>query len=247
MAGTLSHRSLSFAFLAALIAATSDANAQQQDSAGLAGTVRSALNGRPIAGVMVAVGGTQMFDVTDSTGTFALVGLPSGKQTLRILYRDEVFSEQPIKLKRGKTARLAVLLDVEAVELAPVVVEAKSIRASRSLAGFYDRKKWGFGRYYTFEDLARRGSLALRALLTESGVRVRCGRGYCLPLGGITGRQCVIPLYLDGLPFPVENMDLIRVNELAAVEIYRHGLDVPWEFRSAFDGGCGAVAMWSRY
>src|SRR5437763_8633805 len=50
---------------------------------------------------------------------------------------------------------LSVLLDVDAVELSPIVVEARSWRADRSLAGFYDRKKWRFGRFYTLADLER--------------------------------------------------------------------------------------------
>src|SRR3989440_10852311 len=67
------------------------------------------------------------------------------------------------------------------------VVEAKSIRAERSLAGFYDRRKWGFGRFYTRQDLERRRGLPLESLLRESGVSVGCRTGYCLPLGWTGG------------------------------------------------------------
>ena len=119
----------------------------QADSARLAGSVRSSINGLPIAGVMIAVRGTQVFDVSDSAGAFALAGLPSGRQMIRILYRDSVWHEQNIDLKPAKTLRLSVLLDLDAVALAPIVVEARSIRAERSLAGFYDRKKRGFGSF----------------------------------------------------------------------------------------------------
>lgn len=219
----------------------------QQDSARLAGTVHSSLNGRPLAGVMIAVAGTQTFDVTDSAGAFALSGLPAGKQTVRILYRDEVFHERGITLKAGKRLRLEILLDVDAVALAPVVVEARSIRATHSLAGFYERKKRGFGRFYTFEDLERRGYLPLRTLLVESGVQVRCGGLSCFPVSGSVWRRCVLPLYLDGLPFPVEDMDFIHADELAGLEVYKHGLDVPVELQVPFGSGCGAVMMWSRY
>src|SRR2546429_5351653 len=131
---------------------------------------------------MIAVRGTQIFDVTDSAGTFALGWLPSGRQKLRILYQDSLSYEQEIKLTAGKTLKLSVLLDVNAVELAPIVVEAKSIRAERSLAGFYDRRKWGFGRFYTRQDLERRRGLPLESLLRESGVSVGCRTGYVLPL-----------------------------------------------------------------
>src|SRR5439155_1300721 len=113
------------------------------------------------------------------------------------LYQNGLSYEQEIKLTAGKTLKLSVLLDVNAVELAPIVVEAKSIRAERSLAGFYDRRKWGFGRFYTRQDLERRRGLPLESLLRESGVSVGCRTGYCLPLGWTGGRACVMSLYLD--------------------------------------------------
>src|SRR5256884_6795054 len=154
---------------------------------------------------MIAVRGTQVFDVTDSAGTFALGWLPSGRQKLRILYQDSLSYEQEIKLTAGKTLKLSVLLDVNAVELAPIVVEAKSIRAERSLAGFYDRRKWGFGRFYTRQDLERRRGLPLESLLRESGVSVGCRTGYCLPLGWTGGRAgppspCVSGRRVGGAP-----------------------------------------------
>jgi hypothetical protein len=189
-----------------------------------------------------------MFDVTDSTGEFVLSGLPDGQQTLRILYRDEVFHEQPIKLKRGKTLQLAVLLDVEAIELTPVVVEARGVRALRSLAGFYERRKRGFGRFYTFEDLERRGPLPVTSLLTESGVHLRRSwMGDWLPVNWRGARSCVMSLYLDGFPLPAELLDMTRLDDLAGVEVYKHGVSVPWEFRRGLDGDCGAIVMWSRY
>ncbi|OLC04125.1 MAG: hypothetical protein AUH78_27270 [Gemmatimonadetes bacterium 13_1_40CM_4_69_8] len=217
-----------------------------QDSARLAGTVRSSINGLPIADVMIAVRGTQLFDVSDSAGAFALTGLPSGHQIVRILYRDSVSYEQRIDLKRGKTLTLAVLLDMDAVELAPIVVEARSSRAERSLAGFYDRKQRGFGRFYTFRDLERRRSWTLRSLLGEAGVQIRCGRGYCLPISWSGTRYCVMSLFLNGMRLSPDDMDVIQVDDLAGVELYKRGFDVPMEFRYGFGDNCGAVLMWRR-
>ncbi|HXL33490.1 MAG TPA: carboxypeptidase regulatory-like domain-containing protein [Gemmatimonadales bacterium] len=222
------------------------ARAQRDTTARLAGTVRSSINGLPIAGVMVAVKGSRVFDVSDSTGSFTLAGLPEGRQKVRILYGDSLSYEQEINLKRGKTVTLSVLLDIAAVELSPIVVEARSLRADRSLAGFYDRKRWGFGRFYTLADLDGRRGLSLQTLLRESGVQVQCGLGYCVPLSGVV-RRCVLSLYLDGMRLPADELDMIWVDELAGVEVYKHGVEVPVEFQTTFGGDCGAVLMWSRY
>src|SRR2546427_7164743 len=148
------------------------AHAQRDTTARLAGTVRSSINGLPISGVMVAVKGSRVFGVSDSTGSFALGGLPEGRQVVRILYGDSLSYEHEMDLKSGKTLRLAVLLDVVAAELAPIVVEAQTIRAERSLVGFYDRRKWTVGRFYT------------RAGPGHGGAHCR-GR----PVGGSAGRR----------------------------------------------------------
>ena len=222
------------------------AHAQRDTSARLTGTVRSSINGLPVSGVMIAVKGSRVFGVSDSTGSFALVGLPEGRQTVRILYGDSLSYEHKIDLKQGKTLTLSVLLDVAATELTPIVVEAQTLRADRSLAGFYERKKSGFGRYYTLADLKRRPLETLQALLLESGVRVRCRIGQCLALGSDGGRVCAMSLFVDGLRMPPDYLNLARVDELAGVEVYRVPVEVPAEFWSGLRSPCGAVAMWSR-
>jgi len=195
---------------------------------------------------MIAVKGTRVFNVSDSTGSFTLVGLPGGRQTVRILYGDSLSYEKEMDLKQGKTLTLSVLLDVAATELAPIVVEAQTLSAERSLAGFYERKKSGFGRYYTLADLKRRPLETLQALLLESGVQVRCRVGQCVPLVSDGGRLCVMSLYLDGLRMPADDLNLARVDELAGVEVYKVPVEVPPEFSSGLRRSCGAVVMWSR-
>src|SRR6266550_849531 len=213
------------------------AHAQRDTTARLTGTVRSSINGLPVSGVMIAVKGSRVFNVSDSTGSFTLVGLPGGRQTVRILYGDSLSYEKEMDLKQGKTLTLSVLLDVAATELAPIVVEAQTLSAERSLAGFYERKKSGFGRYYTLADLKR------RPLET---VQVRCRVGQCLPLASDGGRLCVMSLFLDGVRMPADYLNLARVDELAGVEVYKVPVEVPPEFSSGLRRSCGAVVMWSR-
>src|SRR6266550_2229351 len=222
------------------------AHAQRDTTARLTGTVRSSINGLPVSGVMIAVKGSRVFNVSDSTGSFTLVGLPGGRQTVRILYGDSLSYEKEMDLKQGKTLTLSVLLDVAATELAPIVVEAQTLSAERSLAGFYERKKSGFGRYYTLADLKRRPLETLQALLGESGVSMRCRLRDCIPLTWSAGRQCIMSLYLDGVRLPSDQLDLIHLDDLAGVEVYKRGFDVPVEFQSRFGNECGAALMWSR-
>jgi hypothetical protein len=221
--------------------------AQGDTLASIAGTVRSSINGLPVNGVMVAVQGARAFGVSDSSGAFTIAELPSGRQTLRIRYGDSLSYEQEVTLKRGKTLTLSVLLDVTAVELSPIVVVAQTLRADRSLVGFYDRKKWGFGRYYTPADLDRRRGLLPRELLSEAGVLERCRIGGCVPYVLDAGRPCVLSVFLDGVRTASDYLDLVHLDELAAVEVYKHGIEVPVEFQRVTGRSCGAVLLWSRY
>src|SRR2546429_5025309 len=68
----------SLLFLSMLV---TPAHAQRDTTARLTGTVRSSINGLPVSGVMIAVKGTRVFNVSDSAGSFTLVGLPGGRQT----------------------------------------------------------------------------------------------------------------------------------------------------------------------
>src|SRR6266513_928661 len=111
------------------------AHAQRDTTARLTGTVRSSINGLPVSGVMIAVKGSRVFIVSDSTGSFTLVGLPEGRQTVRILYGDSLSYEHKIDLKQGKTLTLSVLVVVAEMELTPIVVVAQNLRARRRISG----------------------------------------------------------------------------------------------------------------
>src|SRR3989442_15620881 len=167
------------------------AHAQRDTTARLAGTVRSSINGLPISGVMVAVKGSRVFRVSDSTGSFALGGLPEGPQVVRILYGDSLSYEHEMDLKSGKTLKLAVLLDVVAAELAPIVVEAQTIRAERSLVGFYDRRKWTVGRFYTRADLDQPARHSRAGLVGGPGAQMGVRVGGWPPPPPDPGRQRV--------------------------------------------------------
>lgn len=223
--------------------------ARADTTAQLVGTVRSSVTWLPIPSVMVAVRGARTFGVTDAAGAFLLAGLPPGRQTVRILYGDNFSYEHAITLQRGKTLKLVVLLDVDAVALSPIVVEVKGLGAERTLAGFYERRKRGFGRYYSPADLAGRGAERLTTLLGEAGVNVRCGQGSCAPML-FAGDTCVMATLLDGMWVPFGVIAFLRLDALAAVEVYRHAIDVPTEFQFGFGylgaSSCGAILLWSR-
>jgi len=131
------------------------------------------------------------------------------------------------------------------VELAPIVVEATSVDAVLSLAGFYQRRNKGFGRFVTGEDIDRRKPANLSAMLTATGITMRCVRTACYPARYVSGRRCAVPVFLDGLRVEAYDIDNIPPGDVLGIEVYRQGADTPAEF-SRWSADCGAVIIWTK-
>ena len=248
---------------AVLISLPSALVSQTDTTASLSGKATSAFNGRPLANVMISVPAARKFVVTDSTGSFWLPGLPTGRQKVRISYQGRDTEEYEFALRGGRTQKLTVILDVEAVDLAAIVVEARQPYGGRSLAGFYDRKKWysGFANFFTREDIERIRPMVVSDLLKRLVIWVRCDPE-CAPTRMQHGHLCAIPVSVDGMPFWDFDFDNISVADVAGVEVYRDGaIGSPFgfEMRSMtmardmrtyepfqYRGSCGSIQIWTR-
>ena len=244
-------------YVAALVVVAGSAPAslgsQVDTTATISGYARSAFNGRPLASVMISVIGTRKFTVTDSTGAFRLSGLPIGTQLVRISYLGRQSEEYEFELHSGKTKRVAVVLDVEAADLAPVVVEVKHPDAWRDLAGFYERRRWyaGWGRFYTRDDIDRLRMRTLSGVLSREGIYTRCIKDGCVPTRLTRGRTCAVSIAVDGVPFWEEQYDQIPIDEVRGVEIYRDDMwsPAPRHVSLAIERGiptCASVEIWTR-
>jgi hypothetical protein len=233
------------AFAWCAVVALAAATAQQDSLARLTGTITSSKNGRPLADVMIAVKGTGAFHVSDSTGAFAIARIPPGRHVLRLAWHERVSEDYQVALRAGQTLELAILLDVGGVDLAPIVVEATSSEWVLSLAGFYSRRDKGFGRFVTSEDIERRRPANLSAMLSASGITMRCVRTACYPARYASGRRCAVPVFLDGLRVEAYDIDNIPPSDVLGIEVYRQGADTPAEF-SRWSADCGAVLIWTK-
>lgn len=233
---------------------------QADTSARISGNAISAYNGRPLALVMIAVPTAGKAVVTDSTGRFLLTGLEPGEQIVHVLFEGQEIEDRPFTLRHGKTTRIAVVLDSNAVELSPILVEASMADIWRDLAGFYERRRQydGFGHFFTREDIERGRSKTLGALLGREGIFTWCLYG-CQPTRFSRGHICNVPISLDGLPIWDYDYNRIPMTNVAAVEVYREGLGadpfgVPnmGQFRLEGNsllprrGTCGSVGIWTR-
>ena len=160
-------------FLAAMLVLAAPLSAQTDPGARLRGFAISSFNGQPLRGVVVAVPAARKFVVTDSSGAFLLSGLPGGDQRIRVSYEGRDTEEYEFTLRSGRTTRIAVLLDLEAMDLDPVVVEARDPDQQRDLGGFFARRDWyrGYGRFFTQEEIEKSQSTRIR--MREFTLRAR--------------------------------------------------------------------------
>jgi len=252
----------SLAHLLVLVSLVSP-DAPPDQTARISGRALSAYNGKPLAGVIVSVASIERFVVTDSSGAFVLRDLPVGHQGIRVSYDGRETAEYVFRLREGRTVRLAIVLDVAANDLAPIVVEAGIIDLWRDLAGFYERRRHykGYARFYTREDIERQGPSRLSTLLKGAGIHQWCMRSYtCVPTRFIRGRMCAVPISVNGLPVWERDFDRIPIETVAAVEVWRdpnpQGFSTPmpqlgqysFEARDPVYGRerCGSIGIWTR-
>ncbi|HXF94798.1 MAG TPA: carboxypeptidase regulatory-like domain-containing protein [Gemmatimonadales bacterium] len=228
------------------LAAAAPAAAQAAgDSARLGGTVRSTFDGRPVAGVMVAIPAFRTFQVTDSTGEFLLAAVPAGRHRVRVAYADQPPLELDVDLVAGRTVPISVLVQVGAVEIQPVVVLGDRADRRLDLAGFYERRRLIRAWFYTEEQIDTRRPMALTHMLSGTGLFVRCTRRGCRVSQRVAGRVCEVPIYLDGMWVPDYDLDWVPPQDVAGLEIYRGAATTPPQF-SIHSTGCGAVVVWTK-
>lgn len=244
---------------ATLLAAPLGAQTDVGGGARLRGLAISSFNGQPLRGVVVAVPAARKFVVTDSMGAFLLTGLPGGDQKIRVSYEGRDTEEYAFTLRSGRTTKIAVLLDLNAADLDPLVVEAQHPDGWRDLGGFYARRSWyrGAARFFTREEIERSHPSRISTLLAWERITTRCFDG-CRPTRFSWGRLCAVPISVNGMPLREEDYDRIAVRDVRAVEVYRNitpfGLNMAQRL-SAYSTvwnpnsdvrACGSVFIWTR-
>lgn len=216
----------------------------------LVGTVASTA-GKPLEGAQVLLLGTRLAARTDERGAFRLAGLPAGTQSVEI--REIGYSPRrfAVDLTPHRESRLRAVLDERAQVLEAIEVRA---RKGSGIPGFDERQKRGLGTYVTRADIEKRGSINTTDLFrTLPGVQVVWdGSEYVVQMARSTtvGYSCPVQYYIDGTPFlasSTEDLDnLLRPDDIQAIEIYKSAAETPIEFQGTDGGPCGTIVIWTK-
>jgi len=147
----------------------------------IVGTVRDSA-GAAVAGAEVTVAGTRLRAVADSAGAFRLTLVPTGEQRVRARRLGFRLRELPATIIGERPTEVRFVLARLAQELSTVVVQAKVDQRARHLAGFYERRKMGLGRYITQDRIDARNTNSLQDLLTGELPGIRVVRRLVVPM-----------------------------------------------------------------
>jgi hypothetical protein len=222
-----------------------------QGSAFVRGVVRDQ-NGRPLPNVTLSLLDRYQRVVTDSSGRFALRGVPAGSQTVELRALGFAPARRVMVLRSDALADTVFTLDRAAQTLAAVRVLSDRSN-SRSFGGFEDRRHRGIGFFMSADEIARKGGIYLGDVLRFApGMMTYTPKGRIFTMrAGYTGDRCSPPYFLDGTRwYPLDNNPLIELEQyiplqdLAAVEVYASGASTPAQFDVGT--GCGAVVFWTK-
>jgi hypothetical protein len=235
----------------------------------LRGTVTDATTGQPIPDVAVQlvdgvrrVGNTR----TDSMGVFLFRTETSGDMVLsatRIGYRT---ARMGVSVEAQLRDAVDVKLQPDAVALDPINVGAESGVLEDRLKAYIRRRELGAGYFIPEQRLKNARGVPLSDMMRSvPGVAVTTrktpfgplvytnanGMQYQLsPLQGGNRQQagpCPMQLYVDGRHFSTQDLgiDIIKPEDLVAVEIFRSVAEMPAEF-GGIHVRCGVVSVWTR-
>lgn len=234
------------------VALASAPAAESQESkigtGGITGTVRDEL-GRPIAGVRVAVAGSETVAESDDDGVFRLVNAAVGETSLRLKRLGFKPDTVRVPVLAGTTAPVEVVMERLAVELDAVRIVGRQ-NVSGRMAAFYSRMSRGIGHFLTQEQIEKRNAYNMTDLFRLiPGARVTQG-SLGRTMVRFRGARNPPLVWLDGTPMYAGEVDLNNFDprSFAGVEIYSGPSSVPAEFlgNQTMSSSGGTIVLWTR-
>lgn len=215
----------------------------------IAGVVRDT-SGAGIAGAEITVGGSDTRAETDEAGRFLLARVPAGEVAIHVRRLGFTPTSASVVVSNNATAPLSITVAEVARQLGAVVVHAQQRhKYTGYLAGFYERRDRGFGRFITGDEIQKRDPMELTDMLRSvPGLHV-ASAGIGDPSVRIRGNACAPLVWIDGMPAAAAEFDVdaIAPMSVAGIEIYSGIASVPSDFVLPFGRTvCGTIVIWSR-
>lgn len=212
--------------------------------------------GKPLAGVEVSDVRSGITALTTSTGTVSLAFLPDGGSDVRVRQIGFVPVTQFVRIGPADTVPVTVIL-IESATVLPALERRDTVPSyiSPGLREFEERRRGGRGYFITERELRKSDNRAMQNVLrTIPGIGISCAKVFpqdCHVVSGraqtkfaVVGGQCLVALYVDGIPSMENDINTFRVSDYAAIESYS-GSQIPQRY-NASGNACGALLFWTR-
>jgi hypothetical protein len=221
-------------------------------------------DGSPLPGAtaIVLVHGSETTAVSDSTGAFAIRGVPTGTRmvVVRALGFEPV--SEPVEITSRSAQHIVVPMTTPAYTLNPVIVEAQQLELGYARVGFSRRRQQGVGQFLTADAIAATHAEAFSQIFQSlPGIHPLYHPGGN-DLASTRGVGSCLVYVLNGQPFnriiPGELDALFQPGDIAGIEIYAPA-EVPLEFRvrslpgpnavgtpTTGSKGCSTVVVWTK-
>lgn len=224
---------------------------------GIMGILTARSDGSPLVGAAVRVDSGRRGVLTDEQGNFMIDGLAPGLHMTEFIQIGYATRRDTIRVVPGRITNVQVALSVDPVNLDPLKVVVERREAALQDAGFYDRRKRGFGKFIDREDIEMRApaeitdlfsgltGVTVEAYGTERRIVLRSGRI------GFSGGSCYPRVFVDNIVVhdggtePARIDDLVTPDGLAGIEVYPSSASLPARYAS-MSAGCGVILIWTR-
>jgi TonB family protein len=207
-------------------------------------------SGTRIAGAQVSVRGTELYGVTDEQGQLQLRSIQPGRVRLdvrRLGFRPTALD---VTVAGKATTETDVTLVRVAQQLSPVLIRGTAGDFPARMAGFFDRRDKGIGRFLMRQEIEKGNPSELTDVFRRlPSVRVVSTASIRHAIR-LRGQRCAPLVWMDGFPLTAAefDLDLVAPETVEAIEVYSGVSEVPARFMGPQGlGSCGVIVIWSRH
>lgn len=217
----------------------------------LIGMVRDSA-GRPVMGVELRLKGRDVILArTNDEGGFRISSMPVGQSSLALRRLGFAPAVIDVRLRANALDSLVITMSALPAVLAEVAaVDEHDALSRRVLARFWERKKNGFGKFMTRDEIENRNATDFADLVRAMpGVRVTTSNGRPAIRFSRNNpmRDCPPQFIVNGIRIENGSPDEFAPMDVEALEIYSSVATIPVEFQPRPNSDtCGAVVIWTR-
>ena len=224
---------------------------------GIMGILTARTDGSPLAGAAVRVDSGRRGVLTDERGEFLIDDLAPGSHLVEFVQIGYATRRDTVRVQPNRITNVQASLSADPVGLDPLKVFVERREAALQDAGFYERRRRGFGSFMDREEIELSTPSEITDLFTGlAGVTVEpigMDRRVVLRSGriGLSDGYCYPRVFLDGIlahdgggePAGLDN--LLRPDAVAGIEVYPSSAGLPARY-SSMGAGCGIILIWTR-